>query len=140
MKILFIITLDCVFVFGFFLLGYQKNKKLAHQLDQVESVIASKQEVQDVVENFKTEQKQIIEQNRSVAELESKKYQTTDFLFNFIQELPQGISLIQFTKLDNGFFISGEASSKKLLKTFLNTHHLRLTKLKRLLFEASGNI
>lgn len=140
MKILFIITLDCVFVFGFFLLGYQKNKNLTHQLAQVESVVASKQEVQTVVENFKTEQAQILAQNRSVTELEFQKYQTTDFLFNFIQELPQGISLTELTKLDNTYFVSGEAASKRALDAFLDRRHLKLTKLKRLLFEASGNI
>lgn len=59
MKILFVITLDFVFIFGFFLLGHQRNNNLAGQVEQLESAIDSKQDVQIAVENFRIEQSQL---------------------------------------------------------------------------------
>ncbi|MEI6791003.1 MAG: hypothetical protein WCK42_07475 [Myxococcaceae bacterium] len=140
MKILFVITLDLVFIFGFFLLGHHRNKNLAGQVEQLELAIDSKQDVQIAIENFRIEQSQIIEQDRAVSKLEPLKYQTTDFLFNLVSHLPKGISLVELTKFEHTFLISGEAASKKDLDSFLDQRHLKLLKLKRLSFEASGNI
>lgn len=140
MKVFFTIALNLVFILGFFLFSHQKNKNLMRQLDKIENNIKSKQNIRLAVQNFKAQQQQILLQNKNVSELEPLKTQALNFVLGLINELPLGISLMELTKQDRTFVISGKTALKQDLRTFVNLRHLKLLKSKRRLFEASGKI
>ena len=139
MKIFFIIAINSIFVLGFFLFMQQKNKDLARNLSRTEFNIKSKKDLQISIQNFKSQQEQVSLLNQNIADLELPKTQTLKFVIDLVNQMPAGISLIELTKLDESFLISGKASSKEVLRTFVNLRHLKLLESKRRFFEASGS-
>ncbi len=140
MKLFFVIAFNLVFILVFFLFAQQKNKDLVRELNSIENNIKSKQNLQLAIQNFKFQQQQILLRNKTVGKLEPQKYQTLNFAVNLVNGLPEGISLIELTKLDGGFVASGKADTTEALNTFVNLGHLKLLKSTRLRFEVSGNL
>lgn len=116
----------------------QKNKYLTRNIVQLELDINSKKDLQVSIQNFKSQQEQILLMNQTVSDLESLKTQTLSFVINLVNQMPAGISLIELAKSEESFLVSGKASSKETLRTFVHLRHLKLLESKRRFFEASG--
>jgi Tfp pilus assembly protein PilN len=132
-------ALNFIFILGFFLYSQQKNRYLTRYFDRLQFNIKSKENLQIAVQDFKSKQEQVFLLNQNVADLEQEKIQTVSFLVDLVNQIPAGISLIELTKLDKSFLISGKTSSKEVLRSFVHAKNLKLLKSKRRFFEASGS-
>lgn len=138
MKILIFILLNFSCIFGFFVFTQQKNKELTQQLLAIDQAIESKSAIWIAAENFKQQRQALEEQIERVVVLEQEKIKTLDFLYDFVNQVPQAISIFELSKKQDKLMVTGKADSQSILNGFLNKNNLKLMNQKRLSFEASG--